>query len=92
MGFSVVVRWPRPERGGGAGGARPEKRASQLAAIRPSGNNEISREAEAVFSVAMTHQQIALAISAICFGLVIGFFAGYPLGAYISYHRHRPND
>jgi hypothetical protein len=41
------------------------------------------------FSVAMTHQQIALAISAASFGLVIGFLAGYAMRAYISYLRHR---
>jgi uncharacterized membrane protein (Fun14 family) len=33
--------------------------------------------------------QIALAISAVCFGLVIGFLAGYAVRAYISRRRHR---
>jgi uncharacterized membrane protein (Fun14 family) len=37
----------------------------------------------------MTNQEIALAISAACFGLVIGFFAGYAVRAYISHLRHR---
>jgi uncharacterized membrane protein (Fun14 family) len=33
--------------------------------------------------------QIALAISAVCFGLVIGFLAGYAVRAYISRRRRR---
>jgi hypothetical protein len=37
----------------------------------------------------MTQQQIALAISAASFGLVIGFLAGYAVRACISYLRHR---
>jgi uncharacterized membrane protein (Fun14 family) len=37
----------------------------------------------------MANQQIALALSAACFGLVIGFFAGYAVRAYISRRRHR---
>src|SRR5215472_4591204 len=39
----------------------------------------------------MTNQEIALAISAICFGLVIGFLAGYAVRAYISYRHRRSN-
>jgi uncharacterized membrane protein (Fun14 family) len=37
----------------------------------------------------MAHQEIALAISAASFGMVIGFVAGYAVRAYISYLRHR---
>ena len=33
--------------------------------------------------------QIALAFSAVCFGLVIGFLAGYAVRAYISRRRRR---
>jgi Na+/glutamate symporter len=36
----------------------------------------------------MHNEAIALAISAACFGLVIGFLAGYAVRAYIS-RRHR---
>ena len=39
----------------------------------------------------MTNQEIALAISAICFGLVIGFLTGYAVRAYISYRHRRSN-
>jgi uncharacterized membrane protein (Fun14 family) len=42
--------------------------------------------------IAMVNQEIALALSAACFGLVIGFFAGYAVRAYISrrrLHRYR---
>jgi Na+/glutamate symporter len=39
----------------------------------------------------MTNQQIAIAISAAGFGLVVGFLAGYAVRAYISYLRRRPN-
>jgi hypothetical protein len=38
----------------------------------------------------MTNREIALAISAICFGLVIGFLTGYAVRAYISYRRRHP--
>jgi Na+/glutamate symporter len=37
----------------------------------------------------MANQEIALAISAASFGLVIGFLAGYAVRAYISHQRHR---
>jgi uncharacterized membrane protein (Fun14 family) len=38
----------------------------------------------------MENQEMALALSAACFGLVIGFFAGYAVRAYISRRRrHR---
>jgi NhaP-type Na+/H+ or K+/H+ antiporter len=37
----------------------------------------------------MANQEIALAITAVCFGAVIGFLAGYAVRAYISYLRHR---
>jgi hypothetical protein len=37
----------------------------------------------------MANQEFALAISAVCFGLVIGFFAGYATRAYMSYLRRR---
>jgi uncharacterized membrane protein (Fun14 family) len=37
----------------------------------------------------MADPQIALAVSAGCFGFVIGFFAGYAMRAYISYLRRR---
>jgi fructose-specific phosphotransferase system IIC component len=40
----------------------------------------------------MANQEIALAISAACFGLVVGFLAGYAVRAYISYIRHRAKD
>jgi uncharacterized membrane protein (Fun14 family) len=40
----------------------------------------------------MTNQEIALALSATSFGLVIGFLAGYALRAYVSYRRHRGKD
>ena len=36
----------------------------------------------------MTKQGIALAISAVFFGLVVGFLAGYAARSYISYLRH----
>jgi uncharacterized membrane protein (Fun14 family) len=39
--------------------------------------------------VIVDNPQIALAISAVCFGLVIGFLAGYAVRAYISRRRHR---
>ena len=39
----------------------------------------------------MTNQEIALAISAICFGLVIGFLTGYAVRAYLSYRHRRSN-
>ena len=39
----------------------------------------------------MTNQEMALAISAICFGLVIGFLTGYAVRAYISYRHRRSN-
>jgi len=54
----------------------------------PSAGNEI-RDRRKRFSVAMTQQQITLAISAASFGVVIGFLAGYAIRAYISYLRHR---
>jgi fructose-specific phosphotransferase system IIC component len=41
--------------------------------------------------VTMANQEIALALSAACFGLVVGFLAGYAVRAYISYIRHRSN-
>jgi hypothetical protein len=37
----------------------------------------------------MADPQIALAVSSGSFGLVIGFFAGYAVRAYISYLRRR---
>ena len=40
----------------------------------------------------MPNPEISLAISAGCFGLVIGFFAGYATRAYISYLRRRGKD
>jgi uncharacterized membrane protein (Fun14 family) len=40
----------------------------------------------------MSNAEISLAISAACFGLVIGFIAGYAVRAYISWHRHRWED
>jgi hypothetical protein len=39
----------------------------------------------------MTNQEIALAISTICFGLVIGFLTGYAVRAHISYRHRRSN-
>ena len=39
----------------------------------------------------MTNRAIALAISAICFGLVIGFLTGYAVRAYISFRHRHPN-
>lgn len=39
----------------------------------------------------MTNREIALAISAICFGLVIGFLTGYAVRAYISFRHRHPN-
>jgi len=38
----------------------------------------------------MRNQEIALAISAICFGLVIGFLTGYAVRAYISFRQIAP--
>jgi hypothetical protein len=40
----------------------------------------------------MANPEISLAISAGCFGLVIGFLAGYGARAYMSYLRHRSKD
>ena len=37
----------------------------------------------------MPNPEISLAISSTCFGLVIGFFAGYGTRAYMSYLRRR---
>jgi len=37
----------------------------------------------------MAHSDVSLAISAFCFGVVIGFFAGYAVRAYISFLRRR---
>jgi Na+/glutamate symporter len=42
--------------------------------------------------VTMANQGISLAISAACFGLVVGFLAGYAVRAYISHLRHRARD
>jgi Na+/glutamate symporter len=39
----------------------------------------------------MANQEIAIAISAASFGLVVGFLAGYAVRAYLSYLRRRPN-
>jgi hypothetical protein len=39
----------------------------------------------------MLNQEIALAISGVCFGLVIGFLGGYAVRAYISYLRRHSN-
>jgi len=39
----------------------------------------------------MANQEIALALSVACFGLVVGFLVGYAVRAYISYIRHRSN-
>jgi DNA-binding transcriptional LysR family regulator len=39
--------------------------------------------------IAMANQEIALALSAVCFGLGIGFIAGYAVRAYISRRRHQ---
>jgi hypothetical protein len=41
---------------------------------------------------AMPNPEISLAISSTCFGLVIGFFAGYGTRAYMSYLRRRSKD
>ena len=41
---------------------------------------------------AMPNPEISLAISSTCFGLVIGFFAGYAKRAYMSYLRRRAKD
>jgi hypothetical protein len=57
----------------------------------PSAPGEI-RDRRKRFSVAMTQQEIALAISAASFGLVLGLLAGYAIRAYISYLRHRGKD
>jgi hypothetical protein len=40
----------------------------------------------------MVNQEIAIAISAAFFGMVVGFLAGYAVRAYISYLRHRPKE
>jgi hypothetical protein len=40
----------------------------------------------------MANPELSLAISATCFGLVIGFFAGYATRAYMSYLRRRSKD
>jgi hypothetical protein len=40
-------------------------------------------------SVAMTNHEIALAVSAIAFGMFIGFLAGYAARAYVSYLHRR---
>jgi hypothetical protein len=40
----------------------------------------------------MANPEILLAISSTCFGLVIGFFAGYATRAYMSYLRRRSKD
>jgi hypothetical protein len=40
----------------------------------------------------MANPEISLAISAACFGLVIGFFAGYATRAYKSYLRRRSKN
>jgi hypothetical protein len=65
-----------------AGGA-----GASFATIMSSPGDEI-RDRRKRFLVAMTQQQIALAISAASFGLVIGFLAGYAVRACISYLRH----
>ena len=39
----------------------------------------------------MEHTEIALALSATCFGLVTGFLSGYGVRAYRSYLRRRAN-
>ena len=36
-------------------------------------------------------QEISLAISVGCFGLVVGFMAGYAVRAYLSYLHRRPD-
>jgi hypothetical protein len=41
--------------------------------------------------VPIGNHEIALALSTGCFGLVIGFLAGYAVRASISRHRHRQN-
>ena len=43
-------------------------------------------------SRAMANPELSLAISATCFGLVIGFFAGYATRAYMSYLRRRAKN
>jgi hypothetical protein len=43
----------------------------------------------AATAIIVDNPQIALAISAVCFGLVIGFLAGYAVRAYISRRRFR---
>jgi hypothetical protein len=40
----------------------------------------------------MINQEIAIAISAASFGMVVGFLAGYAVRAYISYLRHRSKE
>jgi hypothetical protein len=40
----------------------------------------------------MANPEISLAISAACFGSVIGFLAGYATRAYMSYLRRRAKD
>jgi NhaP-type Na+/H+ or K+/H+ antiporter len=40
----------------------------------------------------MVNQEIAIAISAAFFGMVVGFLAGYAVRAHISYLRHRSKD
>ena len=42
-----------------------------------------------IFLVTMLDQEIFLAISAVLFGMVIGFLAGYAVRSYISYLRHQ---
>jgi len=40
----------------------------------------------------MPNPEISLAISSTCFGLVIGFFAGYATRAHMSYLLRRAKD
>jgi hypothetical protein len=42
--------------------------------------------------VAMINQELAIAISAASFGMVVGFLTGYAVRAYISYLRHRSKE
>ena len=44
---------------------------------------------EAIRTLRMTTQEIALALSAASFGLIMGFFVGYAVRAYISRRRRR---
>lgn len=42
--------------------------------------------------LAMAHPEISLVGSSFCFGIVIGFFAGYAVRAYISFLRRRERN